>query len=76
MGKSPFLSYCYRDQLAHVFVFVLRVPTDTYVFSGLPHGFRETGKLEANEMWDRVMSNGITWALSEPSAGAWEIKTK
>lgn len=53
------------------------VPTDVHVFRGVPHGFRRFGdKLPgASEYWDRVMSDGISWALSNPSVGAFEIKS-
>ncbi|KAJ5083478.1 hypothetical protein N7456_012905 [Penicillium angulare] len=53
------------------------VPTDTTIFRGVPHGFRRYGSsLErASKLWDETVSNGITWALSNPPAGAFEIKT-
>lgn len=53
------------------------VPTDVTVLRGVPHGFRRYGNdLErASKKWDEVMSDGITWALSNPTAGPWEIKT-
>lgn len=52
------------------------VPTDVHLFPGLPHGFRRAGdKLAASEHWDKVMEQGITWALSNPAAtGKFEIK--
>ncbi|KAJ5159572.1 uncharacterized protein N7482_006576 [Penicillium canariense] len=52
-----------------------RVPTNVTVFRGVPHGFRRYGdKLTASKRWDEVMSGGITWALSNPAAGSFEIK--
>ncbi|KAJ5647767.1 hypothetical protein N7490_004139 [Penicillium lividum] len=53
------------------------VPTDITVFRGLPHSFRRHGTAleRASQKWDEVMSDGISWALSNPKAGAWEIKT-
>lgn len=54
-----------------------RVPTNVTVLRGVPHGFRRFGnKLErASKKWDEVVSDGISWALSNPTAGPWEIKT-
>lgn len=44
-----------------------RVPTDVYIFRGVPHGFRRFGeKLSASTRWDKVMENGILWALQKP----------
>ncbi|KAJ5184241.1 hypothetical protein N7492_001857 [Penicillium capsulatum] len=52
------------------------VPTDVHVFRGVPHAFRRFGdKLSASEYWDRVMNDGIPWALSNPAAGPFEIKS-
>jgi hypothetical protein len=52
------------------------VPTDVHVFKGLPHGFRRYGdELSESERWDRVMEEGITWALSNPEAREFEVKT-
>lgn len=46
-----------------------RVPTNVNVFKGVPHGFRRFGeKLTVCKTWDRVMEEGITWALNTPSA--------
>ncbi|KAM5344094.1 hypothetical protein ACJ41O_012631 [Fusarium nematophilum] len=43
------------------------VPTDIHVFKGLPHGFRRFGKqLTECDRWDKVMEDGIRWALSCP----------
>ncbi|KAJ5811450.1 hypothetical protein N7474_007751 [Penicillium riverlandense] len=51
------------------------VPTNVNVFRGVPHGFRRYGdKLSASKHWDDVMSEGITWSLSNPVASAFEIK--
>ncbi|KAJ5371293.1 uncharacterized protein N7496_007385 [Penicillium cataractarum] len=53
------------------------VPTDINVFPGVPHGFRRHGdKLASSKRWDEVMSGGITWALSGPAAGPFEIKAE
>lgn len=53
-----------------------RVPTDIHVFKGLPHGFRRYGdQLTESKRWDRVMEEGITWALSNPEAKEFEAKT-
>ncbi|XEV04422.1 hypothetical protein FSHL1_009709 [Fusarium sambucinum] len=52
------------------------VPTDIHVFKGLPHGFRRFGdQLSESKRWDKVMENGIKWALSNPEpTGKFEIK--
>ncbi|KAJ5560799.1 hypothetical protein N7535_008996 [Penicillium sp. DV-2018c] len=53
------------------------VPTDVHVFPGVPHGFRRYGdKLSESKRWDEVMSNGISWALSNPAPGPFKIKTE
>ncbi|CAI7667363.1 unnamed protein product [Penicillium pancosmium] len=54
------------------------VPTDVHVFPGVPHGFRRYGdKLAASsKRWDEVMTNGISWALSSPEVGSFEIKSE
>jgi len=54
------------------------VPTDVHVFKGLPHGFRRYGEqLSECQRWDRIVENGIVWALSGPDAtGVLEIKTE
>ncbi|PKS08503.1 hypothetical protein jhhlp_004887 [Lomentospora prolificans] len=44
------------------------VPTDISLFKGVPHGFRRHGSLTASARWDRVMEDGIKWALSKPTA--------
>ncbi|CAI6081903.1 unnamed protein product [Clonostachys chloroleuca] len=53
------------------------VATDIHVFKGLPHGFRRYGKqLSESARWDKVMENGIRWALSNPEpSGKFEVKT-
>ncbi|RBR06159.1 uncharacterized protein FIESC28_11174 [Fusarium coffeatum] len=52
------------------------VPTDVHLFNGLPHGFRRFGEqLSESERWDKVMENGIKWALSNPPpTGKFEFK--
>lgn len=54
-----------------------RVPTDINLFQGVPHGFRRFGdSLSASARWDKVMEDGIRWALSKPSpADDFVIKT-
>ncbi|KAH6995903.1 Alpha/Beta hydrolase protein [Ilyonectria sp. MPI-CAGE-AT-0026] len=54
-----------------------RVPTDVNLFQGVPHGFRRFGdSLSASARWDKVMEDGIRWALSKPSpADDFVIKT-
>ncbi|KAH6950037.1 Alpha/Beta hydrolase protein [Fusarium avenaceum] len=43
------------------------VPTDVNLFIGLPHGFRSyEEKLSASARWDKVIEDGICWALSDP----------
>ncbi|RSM06608.1 hypothetical protein CDV31_009037 [Fusarium ambrosium] len=50
------------------------VPTDVHVFKGLPHGFRRFGEqLTESERWDKVMEEGIRWALSKPDP-SWNFK--
>lgn len=52
------------------------VSTDVHVFRGVPHAFRRFGdKLSASKYWDRVMNDGISWALTNPTAGPFEIKS-
>ncbi|CAI4212644.1 unnamed protein product [Parascedosporium putredinis] len=44
------------------------VPTDISVFKGVPHGFRRHGsKLSASARWDKVMEEGIKWAIAKPT---------
>lgn len=44
-----------------------RVPTDINLFKGLPHGFRRYKQLTETARWDRVMEDGIRWAVGKPS---------
>ncbi|KAM3420434.1 hypothetical protein BST61_g3707 [Cercospora zeina] len=45
------------------------VATDVHVFKGVPHGFRRFGeKLALSADWDKVMHDGVRWALSHPPA--------
>lgn len=46
---------------------VTSVPTDISLFKGLPHGFRRYGNLTEAARWDRVMEDGIRWAVGKPS---------
>jgi hypothetical protein len=51
-----------------------RVPIDVHVFKGLPHGFRRFGEqLTESERWDKVMEEGIRWALSRPDP-SWKVR--
>ena len=45
-----------------------RVPNETYLFRGVPHGYRRfADKLaSASAHWDEVMHEGILWVLSNP----------
>lgn len=54
-----------------------RVPTDVNLFIGLPHGFRSyEEKLSASGRWDKVVENGIRWALSDPlPSNEFHVKT-
>jgi hypothetical protein len=52
------------------------VPTNVHVFPGVPHGFRRYKTLPDSKRWDEVMSDGIAWALTNPSPGPFEIKSK
>ncbi|CAH0024384.1 unnamed protein product [Clonostachys rhizophaga] len=53
------------------------VATDIHVFKGLPHGFRRYGEqLSESARWDKVMENGIRWAISNPKPSRkFEVKT-
>lgn len=52
-----------------------RVPTDISLFKGLPHGFRRHGQLSAGARWDRVIEDGIRWAVGKPKAsGEFNVK--
>ncbi|KAH6670311.1 lipase [Plectosphaerella plurivora] len=51
------------------------VPTDTYLFEGVPHAFRRFGELSQSKRWDAAMVGSVKWALSQPAAGAFEVKT-
>jgi acetyl esterase/lipase len=45
------------------------VPTDIYLFKGVPHGHRRFGAaLKASQDWDDVTANGILWTLGKPKA--------
>ena len=47
------------------------VPTNISLFKGVPHGFRRFGdRLSASKAWDKVMHEGIKWALSKPAPSA------
>lgn len=58
-------------------IYCYSVPTDVHVFKGLPHGFRRYGEqLTESKRWDKVMEDGIRWALSNPKpSGKFEVKT-
>jgi hypothetical protein len=52
------------------------VPTNVNVFRGVPHGFKLFGnKLSASKRWDEVIADGISWAMNNPIAGPFEIKS-
>ncbi|KAH8690720.1 putative lipase [Talaromyces proteolyticus] len=45
------------------------VPTNINVFKGVPHGFRRfDNSLSASKDYDRIMEEGIKWALTNPAA--------
>lgn len=52
------------------------VPTDITIFQGVPHGHRRFGTaLKASDDWDRVVHEGIAWALTKPEAtGKFNVK--
>ncbi|SPO01638.1 related to lipase/esterase [Cephalotrichum gorgonifer] len=53
------------------------VPTDIHLFKGVPHGFRRFGQLSEAARWDRVLVDGIKWALSNPAASyEFTVKTE
>lgn len=55
------------------------MPTKTYVYPGVPHGFRRFGDGLPTECkrWDETIFDGIQWALSGPEAtGKFEIIDK
>lgn len=46
------------------------VAMNVHLFKGVPHGFRRFGdKLSLSQVWDRVLADGIQWALNQPEAG-------
>ncbi|KAK0609672.1 alpha/beta hydrolase fold-domain-containing protein [Bombardia bombarda] len=52
------------------------VATDVVVFHGVPHGFRRFGDgLLASQKWDKLVEDGIQWALGKPApSGVFEVK--
>lgn len=55
----------------------ISVATNVHVFPGVPHGFRRyRDNLSDSKRWDEVMSDGITWALTNPAPGPFVIKSK
>lgn len=44
------------------------------MFPGLPHSFAVFPALSAAQRWNKVIDNGISWILSKPTAGAFEVK--
>jgi acetyl esterase/lipase len=52
-----------------------KVPTETRLFKGVPHGHRRFGKaLKASDAWDKCIEDGIAFALSKPAAtGKFEV---
>ncbi|KAG5914543.1 hypothetical protein E4U42_000438 [Claviceps africana] len=52
------------------------VPTDTYVFPGMPHGFRLFTQACQSKRWDAILAHGVTWALSKPEPSASVVKTE
>lgn len=62
------LSKCFGDNIHLLYLTLDRsVPTRVDVFPGLPHGFRRFGdRLTECRRWDRVIVEGIGWALSNP----------
>lgn len=56
---------------------MLRVPTDINLFIGMPHGFRlYEDANSAAERWDKVMEEGVRWALTKPKpVNEFHVKT-
>ncbi|KAG5951142.1 hypothetical protein E4U53_003702 [Claviceps sorghi] len=52
------------------------VPTDTYVFPGMPHGFRQFAQGSQSKRWDAIWAHSVKWALSKPEPGASIVKTE
>ena len=54
------------------------VATDIHLFKGMPHGFRRFGdQLSASKRWDRVIEEGIKWALHGAAAsGKFEVRVE
>ena len=52
------------------------VPTQTWLFKGVPHAHRRFGKaLKASDDSDQCWVEGISWILSNPTAtGKFEVK--
>ncbi|KAG5965760.1 hypothetical protein E4U57_001616 [Claviceps arundinis] len=52
------------------------VPTDTYVFEGVPHAFSRFPQLSQTKRWDAVLCRSVQWSLSRPKPGASVVKTE
>lgn len=54
-----------------------RVPTDVNLFWGMPHGFRwYEDDIPSSKRWDKVMEDGVSWALTEPAPNEFDVKLK
>ncbi len=51
------------------------VPTDINMFKGLPHGFTAFRQLSAVARWNKVIEDGIKWAVGDP-APSYEFNVK
>lgn len=54
-----------------------RVPTDVNLFWGMPHGFRwYEDDIPSSKRWDKVMEEGVSWALTKPVPNEFDVKLK
>jgi len=52
------------------------IPTRTYVFPGLPHGFRRFQQLWSTNKWDELTVQSIQWCLSDDVQSSFDVVSK